>query len=74
MNTDNYIAWQALIDQRNISLYWLALLALLLVGSYLLTYAAWLPYKYGKLIRIAYEAGGILLYIGIIVVTVTAKG
>lgn len=69
MNTDNYNAWQLALADRDRALYGMFLLAFLLVGSYLLTYVNWVPPKWGKRIRFAYEVGGILLYIGIIVVS-----
>lgn len=72
MNTDNYLAWQLAIQDRDRALYGMLGLAFLLVGSYLLTYVKWVPPIWGKRIRIAYEVGGILLYIGIVVVC--AKG
>lgn len=68
MNTDNYRAWQLALQQRDQALYGLLLLAGILVGSYLLTYAKWVPATWGRRIRIAYEMGGILLYAGIIIV------
>lgn len=73
MNTDNYAAWQQLLNQRDHGLYMLLLLATFLVGSYLITYAYWIPQKYGRLIRVAYEIGGILLYIGIVIVSARAQ-
>lgn len=69
MNTDNYKAWQLAIADRDRALYGMLLLAFLLVGSYLLTYVNWIPPKWGKRIRFFYEVGGILLYIGIIIVS-----
>ena len=68
MNTDNYRAWQIALQQRDQALYGLLALAFMLVGSYLFTYAAWVPPVWGRRIRVAYEVGGILLYIGIVVV------
>lgn len=69
MNTDNYRAWQLALADRDRALYGMLLLAFLLVGSYLFTYAKWVPSKWGKRIRFAYEVGGILLYIGTIIVS-----
>lgn len=68
MNTDNFRAWQLALQQRDQALYALILLAGILVGSYLLTYATWLPREWGRRVRIAYEVGGVLLYIGIVIV------
>lgn len=68
MDTSNYSAWQLALKQRDQALYGLLLLAVVLVGSYLFTYAKWLPPAWGKRIRIAYEIGGVMLYIGIIIV------
>ena len=70
MNTDNYLAWPNLLTQRDTALYWLLLLAAGLVGSYLLTYAAWIPGAWGKRLRIAYEIGGVLFYLGVIVISI----
>jgi len=72
MNTDNYMAWQTALQDRDRALYGMFLLAVLLIGSYLFTYAKWIPPIWGKRIRIAYEIGGILLYAGIVIVC--AKG
>lgn len=66
MNTDNYRAWQALLLDRDQGIYILFFLAAFLVGSYLITYVNWIPQKYGRKIRAAYEIGGILLYVGLI--------
>ena len=68
MGTENFTAWQQALQDRDRALYGLLLLAFVLVGSYLLTYAKWIPPKWGARIRGAYEVGGILMYIGIIVV------
>lgn len=68
MNTDNYIAWQLAIQDRDRALYGLVVLALVLVGSYLITYAKWVPPVWQKRLRLAYEVGGVFLYIGIIAV------
>jgi hypothetical protein len=68
MNTDNYRAWQTALKDRDAALYGLLILAAVLVGSYLITYAKWLPPAWGKRLRLAYEIGGALLYIGIIIV------
>ena len=68
MDTSNFVAWQQAILQRDQALYGLAALALALVGSYLLTYAEWVPTTWARRIRLAYEVGGVLLYIGIIAV------
>jgi len=68
MNTDNYRAWQALLNQRDQALYAMFGLAVLFIGSYLITYVSWIPEKTGRMLRAAYEIGGILLYIGIIIV------
>lgn len=73
MNTDNYLAWQQLLEERDRALYWLLLLAAGLVGSYLITYVEWIPQRYGKLIRAAYEVGGILLYIGIVIISARGR-
>lgn len=70
MDTKNYLAWKALLNQRDLALYGLLFLAVALVGSYLITYVEWLPAKYGKVIRYTYEIGGLLLYIGIVIVCV----
>jgi len=73
MNTDNYRAWQELLNQRDQAIYLLFGLAAILVIAYLITYAEkWVPPKIGKLIRLAYEIGGLALYVGI--VAVCAKG
>ena len=69
MNTDNYNAWQLALKDRDRALYWMMILAVGLVGSYLLTYAKWIPPGWGKRIRVAYEIGGIFLYIGIVIVS-----
>ena len=69
MNTDNYLAWQLALKDRDTALYGIFVLALLLVGSYLLSYVEWVPPIWGKRIRIAYEVGGILLYIGIVYIS-----
>jgi len=68
MNTDNYRAWQEALNQRDQALIAMFGLALLMVGSYLVTYLPWVPPAWGRRIRLSYEIGGILLYIGIIVV------
>lgn len=68
MNTDNYLAWQNALADRDRALYGMLFLALLLIGSYLFTYVNWIPPTWGKRIRIAYEIGGVLLYIGIVYV------
>ena len=72
MNTDNFSAWQVALQNRDTALYLMLLLAMLLVGSYLFTYVNWIPPKWGKYIRLVYEIGVVLLYIGI--VYVCAKG
>jgi len=70
MNTDNYANWQIALAERDRALYAMLILAVALVGSYLFTYffPKWIPPIWGKRIRIAYEIGGILLYIGIVIV------
>lgn len=68
MNTDNYRAWQLLLDQRDKALYMLLGIAIILVGSYLITYVNWIPAKLGKRLRLIYEIGGLALYIGTIIV------
>ena len=68
MTTDNYHAWQMALQDRDRALYAMLLLAFMLVGSYLITYVKWVPPIWGKRIRVAYEIGGIFLYIGIVVV------
>ena len=68
MDTSNYRAWQLALQQRDQALYALLALAFMLVGSYLFTYAKWIPQIWGRRIRAAYEMGGILLYIGIVIV------
>jgi len=70
MSTDNFRAWQLALQQRDQALYALILLAAILVGSYLLTYATWLPPVWGRRIRLAYEVGGVLLYTGIVIVCI----
>jgi len=70
MNTDNYLSWQNALLDRDKALYSLLLLAFILVGSYLITYM--LPPEFGKRLRVAYEVGGILLYIGIVAVCAAA--
>lgn len=70
MNTENYQAWQLLLHQRNIALYWMLGLSAFLIASYEITYAQWLPQRYAKLIRYAYEVGGVLLYIGTVILSI----
>ena len=69
MNTDNYLAWQDALKDRDNALYGMLILAFILVGSYLVTYAKWVPPTWGKRIRVAYEIGGVLLYFGIIYIS-----
>jgi len=69
MNTDNFIAWQALLNERDKGLYLLLALAAFLVGSYLISYLTWIPPKYGRIIRGMYEVGGIMLYIGLVIIS-----
>jgi len=68
--TERYLIWQKELTQRDLGMYTLSGLAVLLVVSYLLTYADWLPPTVGKGLRFVYEVGGGLLYLGIIVVSV----
>lgn len=60
--TGHYAAWQQALADRNQGLYMLMGLGALLVISYLLTYVSWLPAKYARLLRKAYEIGGLIFY------------
>jgi len=70
MNTDNYNAWQLALQDRDRALYGMLLLAGLFVVSYLITYVKWIPPIWGQRLRIAYEIGGVLLYVGIVYVCI----
>ena len=67
--TERYTLWrQALID-RDHGIYSLLALSLMFVVSYLVTYAPWVPARWGKYIRFAYEVGGALMFAGMVVVS-----
>lgn len=67
--TDRYWLWQQALTERDQGMMSLFILAIALVVSYLVTYVPWLPQKYGKVLRKAYEVGGVLLYIGVLLVS-----
>jgi len=70
MNTQFYQAWRAAMQQRDQALYILLVLAVILVGSYLITYVNWVPDKWGRRLRATYEIGGALLYLGMLIVSI----
>jgi hypothetical protein len=67
--TPKYYLWQQALDNSHRGMYSLMMLAVLFVGSYLMTYVPWIPNKYGKALRIGYEVGGVFLYAGMLVVS-----
>ncbi len=67
--TDRYWLWQQALDQRDRGMLSLFTLAILMVVSYLITYVDWLPPKVGRVLRIVYELGGVILYVGILIVS-----
>jgi len=67
--TDRYWLWQQALTERDQGMMSLFVLAAVLVASYLITYAPWLPQRYGRALRRAYEIGGALLYVGVLVVS-----
>lgn len=67
--TPRFYLWQDALVARDQGMYSLIGLGVLFVGSYLITYVPWIPDKPGKALRVGYEVGGILLYVGMLVVS-----
>jgi hypothetical protein len=67
--TDRFYLWQQALRERDQGMYSLVGLAFLFVGSYLITYVPWVPDRYGRVLRLCYEVGGGLLFIGMIIVS-----
>lgn len=67
--TPKYYLWQQALADSHRGIYSLVGLAVLFVGSYLITYVPWISDKLGKYLRISYEIGGVLLYAGMLVVS-----
>lgn len=73
MDTVLFELWQTNIDNQNEAINMLAGLGVFLVLCYLISYAPWLPVKWANLLRVGYEMGGVMLYAGIIVISLIGQ-
>jgi len=67
--TERYLLWREALVNRDRGMYSLMILAVLFVVSYLVTYVPWIPERWGRYLRISYEIGGVILFVGMILVS-----